>query len=115
MRLFNARQHVQGQMAARPFFNEPTTIFPFVLVGAVRSQEDPRSSQGSILQLTPPDLVWAILQAVYDAVTAAAEDKDLMKWKQCMISATIRLEVLGNEEDRLWRASQLRGKRSTIR
>ena len=90
------------------FFKTPPPIFPYSLAGTLHSDQDPAAHAGTIPVLSPLETVWAPVLAAADAVSAAASEDVLQQWRKCLLTVTVRFEVLDNKSDRVWRAHNLR-------
>ena len=90
------------------FFSRPTTKFPLNITVAVSNEDDPNSLKGNFLSLTPLEPIHALLLRVAADVEGGADTEDLKTWRRLMLTVSITFERVGSEDDRHWRAVQLR-------
>ena len=91
----------------KQYFEPPTGTFPdLILVGALRTGEDPRN--GPVQQISPPELCWSALLACAADIDAACGAETMALWEQTLLSVTVRFEVIDNDNERVWRALAMR-------
>ena len=90
------------------FFKQPRLDFPGTITVAVRSDENPLASFGSLMLISPPEICHAFLLSVAEHVTLNVADDDLMVWRTCMLTVSFKFLQIDGNDARYWRPLQVR-------
>ena len=90
------------------FFKTARLDLPSTVIVALRTDESPEDSFGSLMLLSPPEICHAFLLSVADQVRCIVSDDDLRRWRACALTTTFRFEVIDNSMKRCWRSLQIR-------
>ena len=89
--------------------NEPPSLCPFVITVAL---ETPgcigQRPQNGFQRLSPPEPVHALLFALAEAIESKAKVGVLRAFRNCILTATFVFEICPVDEDRYWRAQNIR-------
>ena len=82
-------------------------VCPYLIVLAAMPS-DANDGLRTLPMLSPPEYAWAFLFALEAAINAGSTDAELATFRQMALSFTVRVEVHENQQQRVWRAHQLR-------
>ena len=74
-----------------------------VFVIAVGSNQDIEKSKGSLLCLSPLEMVHALVLRVAEVIDCGAGLSEFRKWRKLVLTANFAFEKITNGEDRRWR------------
>ena len=99
---FNARVRTQ---LMNYYFTKPAE-YPWKIIIPLGTEDDPLKMQGSLINLAPPEAFHAFIAAI--ARDCRKKDGELQAWRNFILSAPFRFEMLTNQMDIWWRACELR-------
>ena len=86
----------------------PNDICPYTIVVAALFSDTEGERLPPLMMLSPPEYAWGFLFAIEDAINTGATDTEFKTLRRLALSFTVRVEVVENNHNRLWRAHQLR-------
>ena len=89
-------------------------LCPYTIVLACPSSLATDGNVTQLAMLSPPEYAWAFLFAIEEGIDASMDDADMEKFQKAALAFSVRLEVIDNHQDRLWRAHQLRQSDSQV-
>ena len=88
---------------------KPPRHLPFETVIALDSATQcVMGAKGALQRLSPPEPAFAVIFSIRDAIIQEAGDDVLGKWRDALLTASFRFEVVTSGDDRYWRAQNLR-------
>ena len=87
----------------------PPRHLPFETVIALDSATQcVMSAKGALQRLSPPEPAFAVIFSIRDSLIQEAGDDVLGKWRDALLTASFRFEVMTAGDERYWRAQNLR-------
>ncbi len=65
--------------------------------------EEVEKTKGSMICLSPLEMVHALFLRVADAIDSGADQSELRMWRKLMLTSVFAFEKIPNEEQRRWR------------
>ena len=88
---------------------KPPRHIPFETVIALDSATQcVMGAKGALQRLSPPEPAFAVIFSIRDAIIQEAGDDVLGKWRDALLTASFRFELVTSGDDRYWRAQNLR-------
>ena len=89
--------------------HNPPRHFPWETVIALDSAtQDVMGAKGALQRMSPPEPAFAAIFSIRDAIVQDAGDDVLAKWRDALLTAAFRFEVVTAGDDRYWRSQNLR-------
>ena len=87
----------------------PPRHIPFETVVALDSPtQNVMGAKGALQRLSPPEPAFAVIFSIRDAISQEVGNDVLGKWRDALLTASFRFEVVTSGDDRYWRAQNLR-------
>ena len=88
---------------------KPPRHIPFETVVALDSPtQNVMGAKGALQRLSPPEPAFAVIFSIRDAINQEVGNDVLGKWRDALLTASFRFEVVTAGDDRYWRAQNLR-------